>query len=120
MAKSREETHAEWAKHMQAAQKANPETDGKLDTEWWKPAADLGFDDQLDEQAYAKMNERLTKLFTEDMAPADKEKTLQEAREYLKDHPKLLQSFDDIITKATPGVWSTVNSLRKNPGIGGK
>lgn len=44
MTKSREETQAEWAKNMETVQKEHPEMDAKLDTAWWKPAADFSFD----------------------------------------------------------------------------
>lgn len=44
MPNEREEAYAEWAQHMENVQRAHPETDAKLSTEWWKPAVDFPLD----------------------------------------------------------------------------
>lgn len=64
---------------------------------------------------YTKMNVLLQKIYTGNMTPEDREKTMQEARECLKDDPDLLKRFDDILEAVGPGFWDVMEMIKLNP-----
>ncbi|VUC24310.1 unnamed protein product [Clonostachys rosea] len=62
---SREERLAFMANRAETIQKLNPGHDMKLDTNWWAPSVNLGYDmdESLDAETKRKVNEATMKMF---------------------------------------------------------
>ncbi|CAG9981983.1 unnamed protein product [Clonostachys byssicola] len=102
---SREERMAFMANHVEAIQKLNPETDMKLETNWWKASINLGSDidssvltrgpqEFLNAETKKRVNETTMKMFQPGAGLDTAKAVREELKELLVGHENIYESLE--------------------------